>query len=97
MPAATTPLVADPPPLATAASTPPRHARFRRCYNTLQAGNFTSAFVLAPVTGGGMYIKAEALRFGPGETPFNTAADSSGAALEFAKSYYATYAAGKAG
>lgn len=65
--------------------------------STVPAGNFTSAFVLAPVTGGGMYIKAEALRFGPGETPFNTAADPSGAALEFAKSYYTTYAAGKAG
>lgn len=73
------------------ATTSPRPAR------RLQAGNFTSAFVLAPVTGGGMYIKAEALRFGPGETPFNTAADPSGAALEFAKSYYTTYAAGKAG
>lgn len=57
----------------------------------LQA-RFQQLFILGPTPAGGMYIRTELLRFGPGATPFFMARDPGGMGAAFAKSYYETYA-----
>lgn len=54
-------------------------------------GNFTSAFAIFPAAGGGLSIRGEMLRFGPGVKPMNTELDPSGTGEGFAKMYYGAY------
>lgn len=56
------------------------------------AARFQQLFILGPTPAGGMYIRTELLRFGPGATPFFMARDPGGMGAAFAKSYYETYA-----
>lgn len=60
--------------------------------STTPAGDFSSAFILSPMAGGGFYVRAELLRFSAGTAAFNATLDGSGSGMEFAKTYYETYA-----
>jgi len=60
--------------------------------STVPASRFTEFFHLVH-NGTNWYIKTQVLRFGPGSTPFNLAADASGTGAAFAADYYKLYAA----
>jgi hypothetical protein len=56
-----------------------------------QAGKFSQLITLFPIAGGGMYVKNDAVRFGPAAVPFNTSLDASGLGGSFAQQYYQIY------
>ena len=62
---------------------------------TAPAGRFATAWLLAPLPGGGMYVRAQFDRHGPGGAPQNTGADGTGMGAGFLGQYYGLYAANR--
>lgn len=63
--------------------------------SSFPSGAFSCAYAIFPA-GGGVTIKAELLRFGPGANPFNTGADPSNRGRDFVMRYYDAYSRSKA-
>ena len=64
--------------------------------SSVPAAKFSQLFTLFPLAGGGMYLKNDIVRFGPGAVAFNTSLDASSLGGQFAQQYYAVYGSNRA-
>lgn len=65
--------------------------------STKPPGRFSQVFVLNSLPSGGMYVKVDICRFGPGAAPQQVGADSTGMGAGFAQQYYTLYTSNRVG